>query len=263
MFLMCAPNHFSVLYNINHWMGGQVGKVDLVKAITQWTSLREVLQTLGAVTVIDGVAGLPDMVFTANAGMVSRNKAIVSTFANSERAGESPLFAEWFRKLNLVTCMLSYPYEGQGDHLIDASGKHWVGSGFRTSAKCKNQLESVIDNEVTVLELVDPRWYHLDTAFCPLSDGTLMWYPGAFSKSSQQVIDRVFGNQIIVSESDAEKFCCNSVCVGSTVIIPNNDQVSDILRCIGFDPIELDFSEFIKAGGAAKCLCLEFDLPGK
>jgi N-dimethylarginine dimethylaminohydrolase len=244
-------------------MGGQVGKVDKSKATEQWTALCETLQTLDAVTVIDGFVEWPDMVFAANAGIVSGKKAIVSTFANSQRAGESFLFAEWFRKLNLVTCMLSYPYEGQGDHLIDAHGRHWVGSGFRTSAKCKNQLESVIDNDVTVLELVDPRWYHLDTAFCPLSDGTLMWYPGAFSKSSQQLIHNAFGKQIIVSESDAEKFCCNSVCVGSTVIIPNNDQVSDSLRNVGFDPVELDFSEFIKAGGAAKCLCLEFDLPGK
>ena len=254
---MCTPQHFDVQYNINHWMANQLGKVDQQKAVTQWESLYKELQKLDTVTLINGQEHSPDMVFTANAGIVVGKKAVVSTFANAERQGESRVFAEWFSKQTYTACELSHPYEGQGDHLVDVHGKHWVGYGFRTSLACKDQLERVIDNEVSMLELVDPRWYHLDTAFCPLSDGTLMWHPGAFSKTSQALVDRVYGDQIVVSESDATKFACNAVVVGNTVILPKNEQVSDTLQCFGFTPIELDFSEFIKAGGAAKCLCLE------
>lgn len=254
---MCTPEHFDVRYNINHWMNGQYGNVHYHAAIEQWNALYAELQKLSPVTVMDSHKDFPDMVFTANAGIVIGKKALVSTFATSERRGESQLFAEWFRNQNYTPCELSHPYEGQGDHLVDAHGKNWVGYGFRTSFACKDQLELVIDNEVNMLELVDPRWYHLDTAFCPLSDGTLMWYPGAFSKTSQALINKVYSDQIVVSESDASKFACNAVVVDKTVILPKNERVSDTLQCFGFTSIELDFSEFIKAGGAAKCLCLE------
>lgn len=263
MFLMCTPEHFDVTYDINHWMSGQVGKVNKTVANDQWNELFQILKSLGQVSLIDGDELFPDMVFTANAGFVYGEKAIVSTFANAERQGESLICSEWFHSQGFTVCALSYPYEGQGDHLIDANGKHWVGHGFRTSSECKDQLERVIDNEVNMLELVDPRWYHLDTAFCPLSGGTVMWFPGAFSKESQTLIDRVYGDQIIVSESDAVKFSCNAVVVGDTVVLPKNEHVSDTLQCFGFTTVELDFSEFIKAGGAAKCLCLELRETGK
>lgn len=258
MFLMCKPDYFSVVYDINYWMDGTIGTVNSTLAVNQWKALYDALSSYQEVKLVESTPELPDMVFTANAGIVVGKKAVVSSFKHQERQAESLLFADFFEKQGYKTCQLTFPYEGQGDHLVDANGKHWVGHGFRTSLECKDQLEAAIDNEVFMLELVDPRWYHLDTAFCPLSDGTLLWYPGAFSVESQQSINRVFGKQIIVSEQDAERFACNAICIDDLVIIPQNHEVTPELTKAGFSVIELDFSEYIKAGGAAKCLGFQF-----
>lgn len=256
---MCAPNHFDVIYDINPWMSDQIGKVNNFLAVQQWNNLLDELSKFTVVKVIDGVHLLPDLVFTANAGFIHNNTAVLSKFSKKERSPEEEHFRKWFLENGYTVFQPVNDYEGEGDHLTDMRGRHWVGSGFRTSELVKKELENVIGKSVNLLTLVDPRWYHLDTAFCPLPNGEVMWYPGAFSEESQQLIRASFENSIEINEEDALQFSCNCVCVRNHLFLPKNTKASCQLKNYGYEIHEFELSEFIKAGGAAKCLVLFCD----
>lgn len=255
--LMCSPDYFNVTYNINHWMEGQTGKVDIEKALDQWYELVRALKKVCSIQFIDGVEGLPDLVFTANAGIIQDKTAIVSTFSTKERQPEEAVFSKWFIDNGFSLHQLKSRYEGEGDHLRDNNNRHWVGSGFRSEKSAADELEIILDKKINVLELVDPRWYHLDTAFCPLPDGGIMWYPNAFSSTSQYLIRSTFAINLEVSLEDALLFCCNCVCIGNNLFMPKGSRIIDKLYELNYNVWEGDLSEFLKAGGAAKCLVLD------
>lgn len=254
---MCSPEYFGVTYDINPWMSANIGLVDHAKALQQWSNLHNALTNVAMVEILPGVISLPDLVFTANAGIVRKNTAIVSKFNLPERQPEEKHFEKWFTDQKYDVYILNNPYEGEGDHLIDKWGRHWLGTGFRSSKESSNQLGDILLVHINTLELVDPRWYHLDTCFCPLPNGELMWYPQAFSMASQHLIKRSFDKRIEISEEDALSFACNAVCIGRDIFLPNNESVSTSLKGCGYTTHEFDLSEFMKAGGAAKCLVLD------
>lgn len=257
--LMCRPFHFDVTYDINPWMENQIGQVDKVKAIAQWYSLMDAISRVVPIKIIDGVADLPDLVFTANAGLVYNQTVILSKFSKSQRQPEELHFKKWFEHNNYSVVQPINYYEGEGDHLIDSQGRHWVGTGFRTVREATAELDQLLNVKVNSLELADPRWYHLDTCFCPLPNGELLWYPGAFTKQSQKLIKKLFNKKIAISESDALAFSCNAVCIGQHIFLPQNTEVTNMLKTLGYIVREFDLSEFLKAGGAAKCLVLHLN----
>lgn len=254
--LMCRPTYFNVEYDINPWMKDQFNKVNILKSLDQWHFLYSTIKSFADIEVIDSVKNLPDLVFTANAGFVFGRKVILSNFAKKQRQPESKYFNEYFLKNNFEVIKIKYYYEGEGDHLVDNYNRHWVGFGFRTDKGVENELNSVLQDKVNMLELVDSRWYHLDTCFCPLPNGELLWYPNAFSEQSQKLIQNSFEQKIPISLEDATSFACNSVCFNKTVILPKNFSTSTDLKNLGYSVIEANLSEFLKAGGAAKCLVL-------
>lgn len=254
--LMCSPVHFGVNYEINPWMQNQQGRVNRVRANDQWARLYNEISRIADVLLIPEVEGLPDLVFTANAGVVHDNIAIVSRFRNVERRGEEFYFTNWFIKHGYLTINIDNYYEGAGDHLVDHLGRHWLGTGWRTDPLAAVELSRILDRSIRRLELVDNRWYHLDTCFCPLTGGELLWYPAAFSASSQRMIRAEFEHLISVSLEDALNFACNTVCIGRNIFIPNNKGISDRLRELGYTVYDFDLGEFMRAGGAAKCLTL-------
>ena len=254
---MCWPDYFDVSYNINTWMEGQQGKVDRSLAVQQWTNLRNALSEVANIELVMSDEGTPDLVFTANAGIIQGNKAVVSTFRSKERQPEEAIFTEWFEKNGFDVYHTSHYYEGEGDHLRDQKGRHWMGSGFRTDEFAAEELAIILDTDINVLKLVDPRWYHLDTAFCPLPMGGIMWYPGAFSPASQHKIRTTFAINLEVSLEDALLFCCNCICIGENLFMPSGSKAAERLRGFGYKVWEGDLSEFLKAGGAAKCLVLD------
>lgn len=260
-FLMCAPEFFEVRYVINPWMEGNLGKVDRALAKRQWENLYDIVARLASVSLIEPVSGLPDMVFTANAGLVRGKEAIVSSFRHTERRPEVGHFEGFFsshgyrvRHLRKETI-----FEGAGDSLFDSQGRLWVGSGIRSDSRALDEIVAMLDVEACGLELVDPHWYHLDTAFCPLPAGQAIAYAMAFSGKSVAVLDYAFGENIIwVSESDAGNFACNAISVGRSVILHRaSAELKLTLQQRGLEVIETDVSEFLKAGGACKCLTLE------
>jgi lysine-ketoglutarate reductase/saccharopine dehydrogenase-like protein (TIGR00300 family) len=269
--LMCAPDRFDVNYAINPWMEGNLHNLSQKLAATQWQKLYDTLAEYAEIELITPQPGLPDLVFTANAGLILGDKAIVSRFYHPERQGEEPHFTEWFEQHNFVVHQLpsQLPFEGAGDALFDRSGSWlWAGYGWRTELDAHNYVANWLDIEVLSLRLVDRRFYHLDTCFCPLTDGYLLYYPPAFDRYSNQLIESRVppDKRIIASEADAIQFACNSVNIAELVVMNHaSEGLQQRLAAAGFRVVITPLSEFLKAGGAAKCLTLKLTelLPDK
>ncbi|PZO50914.1 MAG: TIGR00300 family protein [Phormidesmis priestleyi] len=265
--LMCPPHHYDVDYVINPWMEGNIHRSSRERAEQQWNQLYEVLTGLAAVELVSPEKGWPDMVFAANAGLVLGDRVVLSRFLHPERQGEEPYFQAWFEAngFTVHTLPKSLPFEGAGDALFDrAGGWLWAGYGFRSELDSHPYLADWLDVEVLSLRLVDQRFYHLDTCFCPLTDGYLMYYPPAFDAYSNRLIElRVPAEKrIAIDEIDAINFACNTVNVDRTVVVNQaSDALKEALNERGFTVEETPLTEFLKAGGAAKCLTLKVTEP--
>lgn len=265
--LMCPPDYFAVNYVINPWMQDHVGGTASATARAQWQKLHDTIAALCPVVTQPPQPGLPDLVFTANAGLVHRGHATVSRFRNPERQGEEPHDTACFRALGLE--LHDWPadvqFEGAGDALFDrGQDLLWLGFGFRSDARAAALLTRFLAVEVAVLELVDPRFYHLDTCWCPLQGGYVLYYPPAFSAASLALIaSRIpAAKRIAVTEADALGFACNAVNIGTHVITNHaTPALQQRLQQAGFTLHLCPLSEFMKAGGAAKCLTLKLDEP--
>jgi N-dimethylarginine dimethylaminohydrolase len=261
--LMCEAGHFGVDYVINHWMKDQTGKVDRALAVRQWQRLRNVLASFIELAFVPSRPGVPDMVFTANAGLVRGRTVIVSRFASRERQPEEPLVRAWFHAngYEIADWPLDVAFEGAGDALFDRELPFlWFGHGFRSDAAAAALIEKAIGCATVSLRLVDPRFYHLDTCLCPLEGGWLLYYAPAFDPASQRKIRALVPEErrIEVGEADAEKFACNAVNVGRHVILNDaSEELQGKLRHAGFTPLLTPLTEFLKSGGAAKCLTLK------
>lgn len=266
-FLMCAPDHYDVDYVINPWMEGNIHKSSRDRAVEQWEGLYRILKDRALVDLVAPQKGVPDMVFTANAGLVLGNDVVLSRFYHKERQGEEPFFQEWFEAQGFTVHVLpkDLPFEGAGDALLDREGRWlWAGYGFRSELDSHPYLAKWLDIEVLSLRLMDERFYHLDTCFCPLADGYLLYYPPAFDAYSNRLIElRVPAEKLIpVAEKDAVAFACNAVNVNRTVIMNKaTDELKQRLSALGFEVVETPLTEFLKAGGAAKCLTLRVTEP--
>jgi N-dimethylarginine dimethylaminohydrolase len=215
-YLMCAPDHYDVDYVINPWMEGNVHKSSRDRAVEQWQKLFHIMKEQATVDLVAPQKGVPDMVFTANAGLVLENTVVLSRFFHKERQGEEPFFKQWFEAQGFTVHELpkDLPFEGAGDALLDREGRWlWAGYGFRSELDSHPYLAKWLDIEVLSLRLMDERFYHLDTCFCPLAGGYLLYYPPAFDAYSNRLIEmRVPENKrIIVGEADAVNFACNAV----------------------------------------------------
>ncbi len=262
--LVCPPDYFGIEYEINPWMRLS-NRVDHERAVVQWHALMRVFEKdLGVVLErMTPMPGLPDLVFTANAGMVVGRTAVVSRFRYPERQREEAHFENWFREhgYKVMTVKEGLHFEGAGDLL--GFPEYWFG-GYRQRSDIGvfPILSERFQREIIPLELVDSRFYHLDTCFCPLSGGELLYFPAAFDSYGQTAIaervpDRL---RLIVPEDEALKFACNAVCVAKHVVLPTGCPTTEAwLRMRGYEthPVQLD--EFMKSGGAAKCLTLALD----
>jgi len=202
------------------------------------------------------------MVFTANAGLLRGNEVAISSFFHPERQGEEPHFREWFREngYKILDVARQTPFEGEGDALFAEDGSRlWAGYGPRTMKSSHQALRDAWGIDVVGLELVDARFYHLDTCFAPLSRGFVVYYPTAFSSQALREIEGFYPSEkrIVVEEADAVRFACNAVSIGDTIILNRiGDRLVGQLESLGFDVVQVELSEFLRAGGAAKCLVM-------
>jgi ornithine--oxo-acid transaminase len=261
-FLMCPPTHYEVNYVINPWMTGNVHRSSRLEATEQWEQLHSALRQIARVELVEPQPGSPDMVFTANAGLVRDGIVALSSFHHQERQGEEAHFRRWFSESGFTVRDIPRvtPFEGEGDALFEADGTRlWAGHGPRTREDSHRRLTDLWGVEVESLRLIDPRFYHLDTCFCPLSNGDVMYYLPAFDRESQLKIEARYSRKqrICVSEDDALRFACNAINVGRTILLNEiSDELSAELELRGFQIVQVKLSEFLKAGGAAKCLVL-------
>src|SRR6201988_794383 len=256
-YVMTAPPFFAVEYAINPWMDPSTA-VDTHVAMNQWETLRQTYKELGhTVELVEPVAGLPDMVYAANGGLVVNGNAVVARFAYPQRAGESAAYAEWMTRHGFDPAETRHVNEGQGDLLV-VGAIVLAGYGFRTEYQAHAEIAAHVGMPVVSLELVDPRFYHLDTALAVLDDTTIAYYPPAFSDEARATLLELFPDAIEVAEADANVLGLNVVSDGLNVVMPAAaGGFAEQLRVAGFRPIGVDLSELLKGGGSVKCCTLE------
>ncbi|MFI0367755.1 dimethylargininase [Actinomadura sp. 1N219] len=257
-YLMCRPEHFAVTYAINPWMDPAAG-ASAAKAVAQWEALRAAYLTLGhEVSLIEPIEGLPDMVFAANGALVVGGRVYGARFTHPERHAEGPAYSRWLRKNGYSEVLdAEHTNEGEGDFLT-LDHVILAGTGFRTEIAAHQEAQEFLGRPVVTLRLVDPRFYHLDTALFSLGGGNVAYFPGAFSPGSRAVLERLFPDAILAGERDAAVLGLNAVCDGRNVVV-NAEAVEliETLRGRGYDPVPVDLSELRKAGGGPKCCTLE------
>lgn len=267
--LMCRPDYFTVDYVINPWMAGHESTLDVDLAKTQWRALRDTIAEFAEIAEIEPQPGLPDLVFTANAGAVYGNKAVASHFMPHERRPEEAHYKKWFRDngFDLLDLDEKIGFEGAGDCLFDRGGPWlWTGYGYRTEIEAHAEIQKFFDVDMVSIKLTDSRFYHIDTCFCPLAGGFLMYHPPAFDFDSRIAIESRIPphKRIVVDTMDAGNFACNAINLGDTVILNTaSDPLKARLMLAGFKVREVGLSEFLKAGGSAKCLTLKLVEPPK
>jgi len=274
-FLVADPAHYEVSYSINPWMQPGAWRADAHglrhAARTAFTGLTRALEEAGAsVEIMGGAPGAPDLVFPANAAVVLDGRAVLARFRFPERQVEEPLFHRAFEDLRargLIDEVLVLPdgcvQEGAGDFIWDARrGLFWAGFGPRSNRRGLDAVAEIFDRPVLALELATERFYHLDTCFCPLPGGEVLYYPPAFTAEGRRLIrDQVPEHLLIAaSDEDAGRFCVNAVAFDRTVIMAEaTDRLRRVLAERGYRLIEVDLSPFILSGGGAYCMTLRLD----
>jgi arginine dihydrolase len=261
-YLMCPPEHFGVLYEINPWMHREVA-VDRDLARSQWEGLRSTLESVGAVVeVLPPQPDVPDLVFTANAGLVNGRQYVPARFRHPERQAEVRYDLEWFRAHGWEVAELpdGVSHEGAGDAL-PFGGVLVSGYRFRSDAASHAYLSRLTGAAVRSVELVDERFYHLDITFCPLDSRRAMVNPSAWDDYGRRVMAALVPEPLVLEPDEALAFVANSVVVGRAVVMPSVPvRVGRQLEAWGFEPVECPVGEFLKAGGGCRCLTLALDV---
>jgi N-dimethylarginine dimethylaminohydrolase len=262
-YLMCRPTYFTVDYAINPWMDPSA-PVDADLAIAQWTNLRQTYLDLGhAIEEITPIPGLPDMVFAANGATVSGGRVYGARFRHEERAAEAPAYLDWFAERGFDTYAAERVNEGEGD-LLHTDRFLLAGTGRRTEHAAHAEAQELFGLPVITLQLVDPHFYHLDTALTVLGGVNIAYLPEAFSDGSRRVLKQLFPDAIVATLADAAVLGLNAVCDGRHVVMPVQAHgLADQLEARGFVPVPVDLSELLKAGGGPKCCTLEIGARGE
>jgi len=262
-FLMCRPEHFDVTYAINTWMRPELPTSQEV-ALRQWTTLRSTLEELGhEVALVDAVAGLPDMVFAANGALVHRDRAVVARFLHPERAPEAAHYGAWLAGAGFAVHHCEHSFEGAGDvAAVPGRDLAIAGYGQRTDRRAHAELSRWLGLDVVSVELVDERFYHLDTALSPLDERTALYVPDAFTDEGIALITSVFPETFAVPHNEAKRLAANAVSDGCSVLVPHEARTTAAwLRSRGFRPVPLPVTELRKSGGGLRCCVLGLGAP--
>ncbi|MGW5097565.1 dimethylargininase [Streptomyces nodosus] len=256
-FLVCEPRHFAVQYAINPWMHPDT-QVDVDLARDQWRTLIEAYRSHGhTVESVEPVAGLPDMVFAANSALVLAGRVFGSLFHAEQRRPESTAYDTWFKTAGFDVYRPESVCEGEGD-LVPTGRYVLAGTGFRTTPQAHREVQEFFGVPVIGLQLVDPYFYHLDTALFVLDEDTVAYFPEAFSPGSREVLARLYPDAVLATRADALAFGLNSVSDGRHVFVaPGATALTEQLAHRGYVPVPVDLSEFHKAGGGIKCCTQE------
>ena len=271
-FLMTDPACFEVSYRINPWMRPEAwGPPEAAAARAASKALREALIAAGAhVETIGAARGLPDLVFPANAAVVLDGRVLMARFRHPQRQGEEALFRAAFQGLKrrgLIQDIIDIPdglfHEGAGDAIWDPRrGWFWAGFGPRSSQGALAVVKRAFGQDIVPLELATEQFYHLDTCFCPLSGGEVLYYPPAFTPDALATIRARLpkDQRIEATPEEAAAFCVNAVSLGEQIIMARAPQtLREKLTARGYRLVEVDLAPFILSGGGAYCMTLRLD----
>ena len=267
-YLMCPPQWYDVDYVINPWMAGNLHRSSRDLAFTQWRTLYDALHRIADVRVLHPREGVPDMTFVAHAAVVQHGIAAISNFAHPQRDAEARHLRRWMQDAGFLIwdTPRESAFEGEGDMLFDENGRHlWAAHGSRTCRHCHPHIASAWHADVTSLHLVDPRFYHLDTCFAPLSGGYLLYFPHAFDAPSLAAIHAAYApeKRIAVTEPEATQFACNVLNIDRRILMGKvRSSLASRLDSLGFHVGEIELGEFLRGGGSAKSLALRLSDPG-
>lgn len=259
--LLCKPSYFDIKYEINAWMDVSITP-EKALAAKQWQAYHDTMIEIGAhIEYIDPHEEVPDIVYTANGGLVKGNKVVISKFRHPERRLEEPYFKRWFEdaEFEVFTLDGDFSFEGAGDALF-AGEKLFCGCGFRSDPEAHKEVQKLLGvQQIVLCNLVDPYFYHIDTCFCPLNENEALIHKEAFAPES---FDRM-SQEIklhVVPEEDAKRFVCNAVVLDKEIVLPSRcEKTYEMLEGLGFKTHPVEMSEFMKGGGASKCLNLRLD----
>ncbi|MBS0206947.1 MAG: amidinotransferase [Planctomycetes bacterium] len=258
--LMCPPDFYGIEYEINPWMDRNAPS-DADRSRRQWQDLHDLLVSLHVdVQQMQPVRGLPDLVFTANAGLVWHDTVFLSSFRHAARQGETAIDAAWFSTNGFRTIELpaGMYFEGAGDALF-CGDTLYAGYLVRSDANAMQWLGQQMGCRVLPLQLVDEHYYHLDTCFCPLDSTSAIYYPPAFDDYARRALSQI-PRLIEVHAAEAARFACNAVVVGRDIVLNSGcPRLEAALQQVGFRTHATELDEFLKAGGSAKCLTLRLD----
>ena len=270
------PSHYDVSYTINPWMRPDAWRDARTdnerRARAASRALADALASAGGVVrSIEGAPGLPDAVFPANAAVVLDGRALVARFRFPERQGEEALFLAAFNRLReegilreVATLPAGMLQEGAGDCIWDRTRRQfWGGFGPRSSADSIDHLGRFFGQPVIGLALVNPRFYHLDTCFCVLPRGEVLFYPPAFSADGIATIRAHVPDELLLeaTDEDAARFCVNAVALGDEVVMAVAAPARrERLAARGYRVRDVDLAPFILSGGGAYCMTLRLDL---
>ncbi|MCB0327489.1 MAG: hypothetical protein KDD52_07715 [Bdellovibrionales bacterium] len=263
-FLLCPPEYFKVIDQKNPHMKDQEGKVNYDLAQQQWKKVKKAFAQSYEVFTVPATESLEDMVFSANPVFVGKDSegekiCVLANMVHPSRRKEVAAFQEWFEQQGYRMCHIpdGQFFEGYGDALWHPGRRLiWAGHGFRSDSKVYDQLGQIFDSDVVSLKLQHEYFYHLDTCLSPISQSVALYFPGAFDRAGQDLIQTLFSDAIEVPEQEAlYGFACNSFGIDQKVFIhQGNTHSCKELEKRGYEVIELDTSEFIKSGGSVSCM---------
>lgn len=262
--LLCPPTHFDISYEINPWMHMEI-QPDQRGVRGAYADLKQTFTNLGfTIYEIEQVAGLPDMVYTANVGNVHKNRFIKSNFKFDERKKEAEYAATYLHErfgFEVISLPEHIAYEGQGDLLTDGN-RYFFGWGKRSDFEAKAELERIMDVELIDFKLVDPYYYHLDTCFAPLSSEIVMINPRSFTEEGRKRVYEVFPTVIETNEEDNQYIACNLVVAETEIVVGKGitQTTKDKLKSFGYNTHEIEMKEYLKGGGSVKCCTFEFEV---
>ena len=261
-YLMCPPQWYDVDYVINPWMAGNVHRLSRDRAFAQWRQLFDGLKPFADLRVLHAERGCPDMTFIAHTALLQHGIAAVSSFAHTQRQAEEGHLRRWLEEAGFLIWETprETAFEGEGDAIFDETGQLlWAAHGVRTCERSHSHLAAAWHVPVESLQLIDPRFYHLDTCFTPLHGGFVLYYPDAFDHASRSRIEDRYpvGRRFTVTEAEATQFACNVVNIGHTIFMGEvRGTIAQRLSSTGFDVHQFPLSEFLRGGGSARSLTL-------
>ncbi|MAW62258.1 MAG: amidinotransferase [Planctomycetes bacterium] len=270
--LLGHPGDFAVLEAQNAHMqtaDGALQQVDAARALEQWQELRCAYEEIGVRTsILPSGQGLADLCFTANPSLVlacpdGRREVWLAKMRHPSRQPETALHEDFHRQRGAVIRRMPEQvprFEGCGDG-VQHPGRFLMhaGTGPRSDASAWAWMaEAHPELEILLYELVDPRFYHLDTALAPLDERCALYVPEAFDDAGRARVLAAFPAAIALPLDEAMRFAGNAHCPdGKHVLLDAAcEATAELLRARGYVPIPLDTSEFRKAGGSVFCLKL-------